>query len=95
LKKSLQELCEIYAEVELTSYPASESELDKVRKWRTEEAIVLESHPIVTSDGVQRIVLVSHQNQVTRDGQYFEKGEVVPAITRPVPPFDKLLDLEG
>lgn len=88
---SLERLCEIYADVELTSYPHSDEDIERMRQWMRSERLVLRLLPVPCPDGVTRHIFVSHQNQTSQNGKVYQEGEVVAACTRPVAPFEELL----
>lgn len=90
-QQPLDKLKERYASVELTSYPASEEEVESMRAMGKREGVFLRDIPIVTADGRERHVFCSHMNQTTVGGRVLAEGEFIHSPSRFPPPFSFLL----
>lgn len=88
--KTLAELKEIYAQVELSRFAKNEREVELTREKYRKEFILVNVHELKLSDDTKYYVFSSHKNQTTADGIKLAEGEVLDACTALVPSFQEI-----
>lgn len=85
--KSLPELEEIFAGVELQRFARTEKELADSRARFQRENLMVNVHELILEDESKVYVFSSRINQTTIDGDKILAGEILDAACAPVPSF--------
>jgi len=90
--KSLPELEEIYASVELQRFARTEKEVEETRAHYRKENILLDVYVLkIEGEDDPVYVFSSRLDQTTIDGHKIFKGEILDSVAAPVPSFQVIL----
>lgn len=96
--KSLPELRDVYAGVELGRYPVYDpagdnEQMESMKRLGQANGLVFRAIKVPCSDGQERVIFASHTNQTSFDGKIvLSEGEVVFDPAYYPPPFRVILD---
>ena len=85
--KTLEELKQIFAGVELSRFAKSQEDVDKTLEIYRKDCILVDVHRVRLSDGDIYYVFASKKDQTTVDGQKLLKGELLDSHTALTPSF--------
>lgn len=88
--KSLDELVQVYAEVELQSYARTEAEAAQTRRNYERLGLQVVVDPIRFPDGYMCYRMTSAVNQVSKEGTKYRQGELLHSADRFPPPLTSL-----
>lgn len=88
--KSLDELKEIYAMVELSRFCATEEELQQSLAKYRQDFILAQAYKIEQADGTPVYIISSAKDQTTQEGRKLLQGEVLDSNTSMVPSFTQV-----
>ncbi len=84
---SLEELKEIYAQVELSRYALTPEVVEETKARLLEDCMMARIVPLTLSDGTVVSVFASDRDQYTVDGKSIAQGELLEASSAMVPSF--------
>lgn len=87
--KSLEELKQIFAEVELARFARSQKELEDTRDKYRRDNLLINVHQLQVDDLAEPVYIFSSRiNQTTIDGEKLVAGEILDAACTKVPSFN-------
>lgn len=88
--KSLEELMQLYAGVELLSYPRTEAEAEQTRRHYERRGLKVTVHPCQFPDGYLCYRVASAVDQVSKEGVKYHQGELLHSTESFPPPLTSL-----
>lgn len=88
--KSLPELQEIFAQVELARFATNEEDVQKTLTHYRKDFILVNVYKIALPDGTPIFIFSSAKDQTTKDGRKLLQGEVLDSNTSMVPSFTQV-----
>jgi hypothetical protein len=86
--KSLEELQDLFAQVELARFARNQKDLDATREKYRKENVLINIHQLKVGDLDEPVfIFSSRQNQTTIDGEKLMAGEILDAACTMVPSF--------